>query len=139
MRLENPDIPEFIPPGANNPLGKYALYLGWQSIIIHSTNKPWSIGAYGSHGCIRMYPEDAKILFHKVKVGTPVRIVNEPIKLGFIKGDLYIEVSPSSKQSVNLQAIKANILNKYKKDAINEELLDKILVESSVIPIRINK
>jgi len=47
-----------------------------------------------SHGCIRMFPEDIEWLFPQVPVNTPVRIVNQPIKLGWSGDDLYLEVHP---------------------------------------------
>lgn len=72
-----------VPAGPENPLGKYALYLGMKgSYLIHGTNKPWGIGMRVSHGCIRMYPEGIEALFSAVPVGTPVRIVDERFLLG---------------------------------------------------------
>ncbi len=47
-----------------------------------------------SHGCIRMYPEDIEKLFPIIPVGTPVHIVNQPIKVGWLNNTLYIEVHP---------------------------------------------
>jgi lipoprotein-anchoring transpeptidase ErfK/SrfK len=41
---------------------------------IHGTNKPWSVGHALSHGCVRMYNQDAAELYKKVSVGTPVHI-----------------------------------------------------------------
>ncbi len=151
MRLDALDPPIIIPPGTNNPLGKHALYLGWQNIIIHSTNKPWSIGTYGSHGCIRLYPEDAKLLFQQVRIGTSVKVIDEPIKLGSVAGDLYIEVLSLQQLKIpmnllgkliinpDLVDIKARIITKYGKDKLNEELLDELLNGSTSIPVKINK
>ncbi|WP_424244135.1 lipoprotein-anchoring transpeptidase ErfK/SrfK [Elusimicrobium posterum] len=39
---------------------------------IHGTNDPGSIGSHASHGCIRMYNKDIKVLYEYVKVGTIV-------------------------------------------------------------------
>jgi hypothetical protein len=50
---------------------------------IHATNAPSSVGLYGSHGCMRMYPEHAHELFDLVKVGTPVRIIYQRVVLGY--------------------------------------------------------
>lgn len=68
------DMPEFIPPGPNNPLGPCAIDLSAPLIRIHGTPSLWSIGRAASHGCIRMYPWDALELFDEVSVGTPVII-----------------------------------------------------------------
>ncbi len=80
-----------------NPLGRYALYLnshglaGKGSFLIHGTNRPAGIGVRGTHGCIRLYPEDIESLFYKVPIGTPVRIIHEPYKVGWHKKHLYLE------------------------------------------------
>lgn len=95
---DHPELPKVVPPGEDNPLGEYAMYLGWPSYLIHGTNTPWGIGRRTSRGCIRMYPEDIEWLFHKAPIGTPVTVVNQPVKLGWKDGELYIEVQPSTKQ-----------------------------------------
>ncbi len=85
-------LPKIVPPGPDNPLGRYALRLGLASYLIHGTNKPFGIGMQVTHGCMRLYPEDMEALFAAVSVGTPVRIVNQPYKAGWHKGELFLEV-----------------------------------------------
>lgn len=87
-------LPEIIGPGPDNPLGKFALRLGLPAYLIHGTNKPAGIGMRVSHGCIRLYPEDIEELYSMVGVGTQVRIVNQPYKLGQHQGKLYLEAHP---------------------------------------------
>lgn len=41
---------------------------------IHGTDEPWSIGKAVSHGCVRMYNNDAKEVYNLVSLGTPVNI-----------------------------------------------------------------
>ena len=94
--------PELVPPGPDNPLGEYALYLGWPSYLIHGTNDPRGVGRHSSRGCIRLYPDDIAALYARVEPGTPVRVVNEPVKLGWIGGELYLEVNPNAEQSMQL-------------------------------------
>lgn len=77
-------LPDSFPPGPNNPLGNYALRLGWPTFLIHGTNKVEGIGSKISAGCIRMLPDDIEYLFHNVAVGTKVHIVNQPIKTGYM-------------------------------------------------------
>ncbi|MEM6781535.1 MAG: L,D-transpeptidase family protein, partial [Pseudomonadota bacterium] len=84
MREEDPSLPAVVPPGPENPLGTHALYLGFPQYLIHGTNKPYGIGRRISSGCIRMYPETIRELFDRVPVGTPVNIVDQPIKVGWI-------------------------------------------------------
>ena len=95
---DHPELPRVIPPGEDNPLGEYALYLGWPTYLIHGTNTPWGIGRRTSRGCIRMYPEDIEWLFREAPIGTPVTVVDQPVKLGWKNGELYIEVQPSTMQ-----------------------------------------
>lgn len=87
-------LPEVVGPGPDNPLGAYALYLATPSYLIHGTNKAYGIGMQVTHGCIRMYPEDIQHMYEVVDVGTPVQIVNQPYKVGWSGGVLYVEVHP---------------------------------------------
>lgn len=83
-----------IPPGPNNPLGKYWIGLSLKGYGIHGTNSPWGIGRRVSHGCIRLYPEHIALLFESVRVNTPVEIVYEPVKIGFKDQNIFMEVHP---------------------------------------------
>jgi L,D-transpeptidase ErfK/SrfK len=98
-REENPSLPEAIPPGPDNPLGAFALYLGWPAYVIHGTNKPDGVGRRVSHGCIRLYPEDIEALFATVTIGTPVTIVDQPVKVGWSDGALFLEVHPTQQET----------------------------------------
>lgn len=91
---ETPGLPAQVPSGPDNPMGELALYLGWPGYAIHGTNKPYSIGRRDSHGCIRLYPQDVDALYRVAPVGTPVTVVNQPVKAGWSEGELYIEVHP---------------------------------------------
>ncbi len=99
MREEDPDLPEMVRPGPRNPLGTHALYLGWPEYAIHGTNKPFGIGRRISSGCIRLYPEDIVKLYDKIAVDTPVAVVNQPVKAGWIDDTFYVEAHPSLTQS----------------------------------------
>ncbi|MBS0424398.1 MAG: L,D-transpeptidase family protein [Proteobacteria bacterium] len=84
-------LPAVVPPGPDNPMGTHVLKLDWPSYAIHGTDKPPSIGLRGSHGCLRMYPEDIVCIYHDVPVGTPVRVVNQPRLLGWRGNQLYLQ------------------------------------------------
>ena len=99
IRAEKPELPAAIPPGRDNPLGAYAMHLGWPRYLIHGTNKPDGVGRNVSHGCIRMYPEDIERLFGAVSVDTPVHTVNQPATAGWVGDRLYLEVYPSKTQT----------------------------------------
>jgi L,D-transpeptidase ErfK/SrfK len=103
IRAEKPELPAVVPPGPDNPLGAYALYVGWPGIRIHGTNKPYGVGRRTSHGCIRLYPEDIEALYPQVPVGTPVTVVQQAVKVGWSGGDLYLEVHPSLAQADQLE------------------------------------
>lgn len=90
-RAEGAPLPRVVGPGPDNPLGDYALHLGWPGYLIHGTNKPVSVGLRVSHGCIHLYPEDIKQIFSMVRNGTEVRVVNEPYMFGWQGGRLYMQ------------------------------------------------
>lgn len=92
IREEDPTLPVAVPPGPDNPLGSHALRLSRRAYLIHGTNRPFGVGRKVSHGCIRLYPEDIPRLFRLVKVGTPVAIVREPVKVLPWQGRVYVEI-----------------------------------------------
>jgi L,D-transpeptidase ErfK/SrfK len=95
IREDSPGTPVLIPPGPNNPLGGYWLGLSVPGYGIHGTTKPYGVGRRVSHGCIRLYPEDIKDLFHRVSLDTPVWVIYQPVKVGLRDSRLYIEVHSS--------------------------------------------
>lgn len=95
--LKNGEVlPKVVPAGPDNPLGLFAMRLAIPggAYMIHGTNKPAGVGMQVTHGCMRLYPEDIELLFGMVSEGTPVRIVNQPQKVGWSQGRLYTEVHP---------------------------------------------
>ncbi len=100
---DSPGFPVEVPPGPDNPLGDYAIRVGWDGVNIHGTNKPDGIGRRLSRGCIRLYPEDIEELFPLVVVGDAVRITDEPAKLGWIEGELFMEVHPTGPEADEIE------------------------------------
>jgi L,D-transpeptidase ErfK/SrfK len=94
-------LPSVVHAGPDNPLGHYALALGFSSILIHGTNKPYGIGMQVSHGCVQLYPEDIESLFNQVAVGTPVRIVHQPYLTAWDGDMLYLEAHPPLEKWAN--------------------------------------
>ena len=76
MRKRQPDLPQHVEGGLNNPLGARALYIGATIYRIHGSNEPWTIGQAVSSGCIRMTNDDVTHLYEQVKVGTRVVVQN---------------------------------------------------------------
>ena len=97
---EGRPLPNIVPPGPDNPLGRYAIRLGLPGYLIHSTNRPAGVGMRVTHGCIRMFPEDIEYLFPNVDVNTQVRIINAPIKIGWFGDELVMEVHPVLESAV---------------------------------------
>ncbi len=75
MKKRNPEWPDFIPPGPDNPLGTHALYLSWKYYRIHGTHDTRKIGRRSSNGCIGLYNEHIAELFGLTKVGTQVLLI----------------------------------------------------------------
>lgn len=75
MRERNPEWPEFIGAGPDNPLGTHALYLSWQYYRIHGTHDTRKIGRRSSNGCIGLYNEHIKELYGMTRVGTQVLLI----------------------------------------------------------------
>lgn len=75
MKQRNPEWPDFIPAGPDNPLGTHALWLSWQYYRIHGTHDTRKIGRRSSNGCIGLYNEHIAQLFAMTKVGTQVLLI----------------------------------------------------------------
>lgn len=137
-------LPDVVPPGPENPLGRYALRLSIPGYLIHSTNKPFGVGMRVTHGCVRMYPEDIEEFFSIVPVQTMVQIVNQPIKLGWQNKTLFLEVHPlldedlGENQDLQCIAYKMILDAIESKDAILDiKTIKKALEEKSGIPVPI--
>ncbi len=103
MRDEDPELPAVVGPGPENPLGTHAIYLGWPTYLMHGTNRPYGIGRRVSSGCIRMYPEDIKTFFDQVPVGTKVNVIHQPIKVGWIDNELYLEAHTTMDEAIKME------------------------------------
>lgn len=75
MRIRNPEWPEYVGPGPDNPLGTHALYLSWTYYRIHGTHDTRKIGRRSSNGCVGLYNEQIAELFEMTKVGTQVLLI----------------------------------------------------------------
>ena len=75
MKRRNPDWPDFVPAGPDNPLGTHALWLSWQYYRIHGTHDTRKIGRKSSNGCVGLYNEHIKELYGLTKIGTQVLLI----------------------------------------------------------------
>ncbi len=146
--------PSIVPPGPTNPLGKHAMRLSITggSYLIHGTIKPFGVGMRVSAGCIRMYPEDIEALFNKIPVGTQVRVINEPIKLGWLFDSLFIELHPPLEEDQEkyqdyerkviafINDFLASQGDKRMQDIeIDQEVLKQAIHEKSGIPVLVSR
>jgi L,D-transpeptidase ErfK/SrfK len=93
MKREGKVILDQVPPGPDNPLGTYWIPLSVPGYGIHATIWPESIGHSTSHGCIRMVTADIEDLYGRIKAGTPMVIVYEPLKMAVTsEKKIYLEV-----------------------------------------------
>lgn len=152
IRKENPNLPKIVPPGPDNPLGEHALYLGWQSYLVHGTNIPEGVGRRASHGCLRLYPEDIARLFKRIAVGTAVTVVDQPFKIGRHDGELYVEAHTSQSQADELEEtsnftraaipdLRATVEKSAGKDTqrVDWALVDRAVDERTGVPLAVLK
>ena len=134
-------LPAAVPPGPDNPLGEYALYLSKSGYLVHGTNKPASIGLRATNGCIRLYPEDVKKLFERTPVKTPVTMVNQPYLLGRHNGVIYMEVHAplEGMDADNFDSIykKLRDIEKESGRTADWSKVKKVLAEARGIPVPI--
>lgn len=89
-------LPLVVPPGPRNPLGRFWIGLSLSGIGLHGTPVPSSIYRTATHGCIRLQADNIEDLFGRVDVGTPGRIIYEPVLLTSHEGEVYLEVHPDA-------------------------------------------
>lgn len=140
IKEEKPELPDFVLQGPENPLGSYWLQLSAKGYGIHGTNRPYGIGRRVSHGCIRLYPEDIEVLFNLVKVGTKVRIINEPVKIGIYNRKVFLEVHRSEDNSTELVShLMEELDRKHMLDYIDKDSLVHAIKNSTGLPALISK
>jgi L,D-transpeptidase ErfK/SrfK len=137
-------LPAVVPPGPDNPLGRFKMRLALPSYLIHGTNKPSGVGMRISHGCIRLYPEDIETLFDRGPPRTPVHIVDQPILAGWRDGVLYLEAHPPLAEDTRAIVSEANRVIAEalaRRDQgpieVNRELVATIVADKRGIPIPI--
>ncbi len=138
-------LPKKVPPGPANPLGPYALYTAIPTILIHGSNDPSGVGRRSSSACFRLQPEAIESLYPLVPIGSPVTIVNQPIKIGWLGNDLYLEIHipledqliqhPEQLQEKMHQLVKKTIAKKQVK--VDWSTADKAVIEQRGYPVKI--
>lgn len=130
---------EVVKPGEDNPLGDRWMGLTTDGLGIHSTVSPMYIGDAVSHGCLRMYPPQARELFEKLEVGTPVRIEYEPVKVGRDEdGNYYLAVFPDVYRELDMKAEIQKTLEAANLAPLHEEDLANLLKQPSGLAERLD-
>ncbi|WP_223247818.1 L,D-transpeptidase family protein [Sulfuriferula multivorans] len=94
MLREGKAVKTEVPPGPDNPLGKYWIGLTLPGIGIHGTIAPASIYHFQSHGCIRLNQDDIATLFQQVSSGQSGKIIYAPVLLTQLEdGRIFLEVN----------------------------------------------
>jgi L,D-transpeptidase ErfK/SrfK len=138
IRKGKPELPKVVPPGPDNPMGSHALRLSAGSVLIHGTDRPWSIGTRSSHGCLRLYPEDIVRLFKLVNLGTRVSIVNQPVKVVVNDEKVFVEVHGSANGSYLEEAVRL-LRGKKLLERVDMPRLTRALIEMSGMPVDITR
>jgi L,D-transpeptidase ErfK/SrfK len=136
MELEGKEIITSVPPGPDNPLGRYALKTTLPGIMIHETIKPASVNQYRSHGCIRVLPENMEKFFEEVEPDTSGELLYMPVKAAISdKGRVFLEVHKdfynrikNMKEEAKTQLIKTGASNR-----VDWQKVEKLLKERAGI------
>lgn len=92
MERKGQPVKTEVPPGKDNPLGRYALHTSLQNVLIHETIWPTSVYQWRSHGCVRVSPEFMEAFFSQVERGMTGEIIYQPVSVAVIDGRVFLQV-----------------------------------------------
>lgn len=138
-RARGRSLPSVVPPGPDNPLGKYWLGLSLGDVGIHGTNAPSSIYRVTTHGCIRVHPDDIATLFPRVSLQTTGRVVYEPVLLAAAGQQVFVEAHrdvygkvPDARATVQRLADEAGVADRIDWTAVDAVLASRAGVARDV-------
>lgn len=149
---EGRELAAIVPPGPDNPLGPFALQLGRAGYFIHGTNQAMGVGRRVSSGCIRLYNPHITDLVRRIGLGQPVRVIEQPYKVAWHEGSLYLEAHPQQveeragevsaevDQSINHTGFVAQIIRATRQRAVEIDwpLAFATAQEGRGVPVRIS-
>ncbi len=95
MKVQGKPVLTTVPPGSDNPLGRFVLYTSIHGIAIHETIWPTTVYLFTSHGCIRVLPQNIEQFYNEIEVGTQGELVYAPVKVVVADdGKIFLEVDP---------------------------------------------
>lgn len=120
----------------NNPLGEY--WFGFNApgggYGFHENTAPDYTGDAVSHGCMRLYPEDARELYNDrlLEPGDTVRVINEPVRLARTEDDtLYVAVFPLTYEKFGL---KQKLQEAHVEGFLDDEKMDEVISKTDGVP-----
>jgi len=134
MAAKGESVKTLVPPGPDNPLGRFALHTSIPGILLHETIWPATAYQFRSHGCIRIPPERMEKLYPIVPVGTKGELIYEPIKIAVtaenrvlleVHRDIYRKI-PSMDTEVRARLQKRGVSSR-----VNWETVEKAVREKS--------
>ncbi len=137
MKLEGKEVKTLVPPGSDNPLGKFALKTSLPGILIHGTIVPESVYAFSSHGCIRVHPATMEEIFKEIRVNTSGEIIYQPVKVALSEdGRVYLEVHRDIyNRYENLRALAQRMIRKNNAELmVDWSKVSSLLKKKSGIP-----
>ncbi len=138
MKMEGKPVKTIVPPGRDNPLGRFAIDTSIPRVVIHETIWPTSVYQYSSHGCIRVLPENMEEFFKDVDRHTPGELIYEPVKIAVSdKGRIFMEAHRDVYGRFNDLRIEAIRLIEEKgiSDRVDWQKVDAIIQEKTGIAV----
>lgn len=93
MEKKGQVVKTIVPPGKDNPLGRYAIHTSLENVLIHETIWPTSIYQWRSHGCIRVSPELMEGFFDQVEIGMAGEIIYQPVSAAVRENRIFLQVA----------------------------------------------
>lgn len=93
MVKKGQEVKTIVPPGKDNPLGRYAIHTTIDGVLIHETIWPTTIYQWRSHGCIRLSPEVIEGFFDLVEVGMAGEIIYQPVSIAVREDRVFLQVA----------------------------------------------
>jgi len=93
MERKGQPVKTIVPPGKDNPLGRYAIHTTMENVLIHETIWPTTVYQWRSHGCIRVSPEVMEGFFSQVGIGTTGEIIYKPVNVAMRENRVFLQVA----------------------------------------------
>jgi L,D-transpeptidase ErfK/SrfK len=93
MEKKGQVVKTIVPPGKDNPLGRFAIHTTLENVLIHETIWPTTVYQWRSHGCIRVSPEVIGDFFNRVEIGISGEIIYQPVNVAVLEDRVFLQVA----------------------------------------------